>query len=398
MGKDSLIKSTGKKKTKSTKEEETKKKTAAKATAKPKKAAKPKAAKKAPSKTAKPKSAAAQPKTKTATAKAGAKKSAPPAKPKATTKKAPKATIPELLAKRFDPLPGAPKPKPAVAKKRIHKESPPVVSPSDPSEAARIRTLLLTQFSMAEIKAAAKPPEPETPEAAAPEPPESETPVAEDVEVAAVAADEPPIAPLAAVQQDAPEPTSSAVKYGIAAMVLLVLILLSISNTNSSKFYIYPKEGALEIWKGCFSPKDKKIFMVLPGVQLETEVKAVYSQSDVYPMIFDHYLEKADALLEVPGLPDFEGIKSRLYQAQPYAITSEMKNAVTRRLNAIERMTLLYKVDVAISKSTMESLDAAMRDLQKASGLVANPAQQQEIDQKREVVKQLQNEIQSMPE
>lgn len=378
MGKDSLTKSTSKKKTKSANEEKTKKKTITKAAAKPKKAAKPKA------------------------------------KPKAAAKKTKKATIPELLAKKFDPLPGAPKPKPADPEKKIFKASPSVVSTSDPAKAARIRALLMAKFSMAEVKAAAKPPEtnkseaaaktpePEKPEAAAAqtpapesEAPKGETPVVKGVATPAAPADEPPVISTTVVQEDAPEPISRAIKYGIAAMALLVLILLGLSNNNSSKYYIHPKEGALEIWKGRFSPKDKQFFMVLHGVQLDQDVKAVYSRSDVYPMIFDYFLEKADTLLEVPGLPDFEGIKGYLYQAQSYAITPEMKDKVNGRLNSIERMILLYKADVAISKNTKDSLKAALQNLQKASGLVANPTQQQEIDEKIEQVKKLQNELTS---
>ena len=425
MGKDSLIKSTSKKKTKTANEEETKKKTVKTAAAKPKKAAKPKTAKKSPAKTtktvaakttakktksaaAKPetKTAAAKPKAKTAAAKPSAKKSAAPAKPKvkpkAAAKKTKKATIPELLAKKFDWLPGSPEPKPAAPGKKIFPASPPVISTSDPAEAARIRTLLMAKFSMAEIKAAAKPPEPEKPAAAAaevpapePEAPQGETPAAKGVEAPAAPADEPPVISTTVVQEDAPEPISRAIKYGIAAMVLLVLILLGVSNNNSSKYYIHPTEGALEIWKGRFSPKDKQFFMVLHGVQLDQEVKAVYSRGDIYPMIFDYYLEKADTLLEVPGLPDFEGIKSYLYQARSYAITPEAKDKVKGRLNSIERMILLYRADVAISKNTEDSLKAALKHLQKASGLVATPTQKQEIDQKAELVKKLQNELKS---
>jgi hypothetical protein len=432
MGKDSLIKSTSKKKTKSANEEETKKKSVKNAAATPKKAAKPKKTKKSPAKTtkavaakttakktksaaAKPKAKpdAAKPKAKTAAAKPSAKKSAAPAKSKAKTKaaakKTKKATIPELLAKQFDSLPGAPKPKAAAAEKKIFETSPPVISTSDPTEAARIRTLLMTKFSMAKVKAAAKAPEPEKPkaaavtpepgkpEAAAPEAPEGETPAAKGVETPAAPADEPPVITTTVVQEDAPEPISRAIKYGIAAMALIVLLLLGISYNNSSKYYIHPKEGAIEIWKGRFSPKDRQFFMVLHGVQLDQEVKAIYSRNDVYPMVFDYYLEKADTLLEVPGLPDFEGIKGYLYQARSYAITPVTKDEVKGRLNSIERMILLYKADVAVSKNTEDSLKAALKDLQKASSLVANPTQQQEIDQKIELVKKLQNELKSMP-
>lgn len=428
MGKDSLIKSTSKKKTKSANEEETKKRTVTKAAAEPKKAAKPKTAKKSSAKTTKAvaakttakktTSAAAKPKAKTAAAKSSAKKNAAPAKPKAKStaaaQKTQKATIPELLAKKFDSLPGAPKPKPAAPEKKIFQASPPVIGTSDPTEAARIRALLMAKFSMADIKAAAKPPEPKKSEAAAktpepekpeavaaetpapePEAPKGETAPVKDVETPAAPADEPPDITTTVVQESAPEPISRAIKYGIAAMALLVLIVLGISNNNSSKYYLYPKEGALEIWKGRFSPKDKQFFMVLHGIQFDQDIKAVYSRDDVYPMIFDYYLEKADTLLEVPGLPDFEGMKGYLYQARSFAITPQMKDKVKGRLNSIQRMILLYKADVAISNNTEDSLKAALEHLRKASRLVATPTQQQEIDQKIELVKKLQDELTS---
>lgn len=418
MGKDSLIKSTSKKKTKSAKTEKTKKKTVKKSAAKQEKAAKPKTAKKSPAKSVKAVAAkTTAKKTKSAAAKTTAKKSAAPVKsnatPKTAAKKNKKATTPELLAKKFDSLPGAPKPKPAAFEKKIFEASPPVISTSDPSEAARIRALLMTKFSMADVMAAAKPPEPKKSEAAAktpepekpkavtpeppePEAPEGEPPAAKGVETPAAPADEPPDIPMTVVQEDAPEPISRAIKYGIAALALLVLLVLGISNNNSSKYYIYPKQGALEIWKGRFSPKDKRFVMVLHGVQLDQKAKAVYSRSDVYPMIFNYYLEKADTLLVVPGLPDFEGIKGYLYKARSYAITPATKDKVKGRIDSIERMILLYKADVAISKNTEDSLKAALKDLQKASGLVANPTQQQEIDHKIELVKKLQNKLKSV--
>ncbi len=400
MGKDSLIKSTSKKKTTSSKEEEAKKKTTTKAAAKPTAARKATAKKtKSTSSTPKTKSAAAKTKAKTVAAKPGVKKKAAAAKSKtkrpAAAKKPKKATIPELLAKKFDQLPGAPKPKPAAPPKVVFKESPPIISTSDPQEAARIRALLVTKFSMAEIKTAAQPPKAEKPEVSltdtpAPEPiAQVETPAAEAVETPVAPSDEPPVITTTALQEDTKEPMSRGVKYSIAAAVLLMLIVLGVSHNNSTKYYIQPKEGAIEIWKGRFSPKDRKFFMVLHGVQLDQEVKELYSQSEVFPIIFDYYLDKADTLLEVPGLPDFEGIKEYLHQAQSYVTTPEMRAKVAGRLNSIERMALLYKADVAISKNTEDSLRAALKHLKKASGLVANPNQQQEIDQKIELVKKL---------
>jgi hypothetical protein len=410
MGKDSLIKSTAKKKSTTKKEEESKKKSAKKASAASKKAVK-KTTKKTSAKTARTSAAkstskkterkAAKPKTKKSTA--AAKTTAKSTKT-AKTKKKP--AIAELISKRFEPLPGAPKPTPAPSRKATYSDSPPIIGTSDPKEAARIRALLQAKFSMADIKASAKPPAKKGPKAATetakPATPELEksepvSPSQEPPYKPPSPADETPII-TAPVSAEETEPMSRVIKIGIAGAVLLVFILLAVSQNNSSKFYIQPKEGALEIWKGRFSPKDKRFFMVLHGVQLERTPKAVYSRAEVFPMIFDYYLEKADMLLEVGGLPDFEGIKGYLYKAQSYAITPAMKDNVKGRLNSIERMILLYKADVSISKNTKASLAAALKALQKASSLVANPMQQQEIDQKIELVKKRQVELTSAGE
>jgi hypothetical protein len=407
MGKDSLIKSTTKKKAKTKKEEEAKKKTTKKAAAKPKKAAPRKTAPKTADKKAKAastKGASKKPakKAKSAKAKKTTKaKSTPKARP-AAAKKTKKATIKELIAKKFKPLPGAPKPKAAVTRTVTVSSSPPIISASDPKEAARIRALLSAKYNMAEIKASAKPPEVKqaaatpTTEAPAPEPTISPTePADESKEIPASKKEDTPVITTSLPQEDAPEPISQTIKYGIAGTLLIILLILGVSQNNSTKYYIQSKEGALEIWKGRFSPKDKKFYMVLHGTELKQDPKEIYSRSEVYPMIFDYYLTKADTLLDVPGLPDFEGIKNYLFQAKSYVVTPEMKDKVKGRLNAIERMILLYKADVGISKGTKESLRAAMKDLKKASAMVANPAQKQEIDQKIELVNKLKADLKS---
>ena len=408
MGKDSLIKSTTKKKAKTKKEEEAKKKNTTKAAAKPKKAAPRKTAPKTAVKTAKAasaKGASKKPvkKAKRTTAKPKAAKAKKTTKAKSTlktgsaaTKKTKKVTIKALIAKKFEPLPGAAKPKATVTRTASVPSSPPKISASDPKEVARIRALLSAKYNMAEIKASAKPPEVKqevaapTPEAPAPEPTKPPTePAAESKEIPASEKEDTPLIPTSLPPEDAPEPISQTIKYSIAGALLIILLILGVSQNNSTKYYIQPKEGALEIWKGRFSPKDKKFFMVLHGIELKQEPKEIYTRSEVHPMIFDYYLNKADTLLDVPGLPDFEGIKNYLFQAQSYVVTPEMKDKVTGRLNAIERMILLYKADVAISKGTKDTLKAAMKDLRKASAMVANPAQQQEIDQKIELVNKL---------
>ena len=407
MGKDSLIKSTSKKKagTKKGKTKTAKKPAAQSAPAKKKAAQKPAAKttkKTAPKKTAPIKAALNSTQKATAANAASAKTKPAPKKP-APPKPVKTLTVKELIFQKFEPLqPDAPL-VPAPERTVMPASAPPIVSSSNPDEAKRLHELLLRQFSMAEVKAAAKEPQP-VPESKAaekasePEPvvkpptaasePAAQSPAAAEPAKTKPAEDSAYITMETAEEKPASDPVTRAAKIGVAVAAVVVFLLLSISYNNSAKYYIYPKENAIEIWKGRFSPKDTMFYMVLHGVELDEPAAAVYSSAEVFPLIFGYYLDKADTLLEVPGLPDFEGIKGYLHQAEAYVVTGDMKTAVTSRLNNIERMTLLYKAEVAISRGTVDSLQSGIKLLKDADAIAASDIQSQEILQKIEAARE----------
>ena len=301
MGKNSLIQSTTKGK-KSAAKKKTAKKAAAKAKAAPKKkvAAKAKAA-------PKPKAAA---------------KPAP--KPKAAVKAAPApekkpVSVKDLLKKKF-PVWKPEKLYTVGPDKADLKDvaAPPFVSGSE-EEQKRIKELLLKKFDLAEIKAAG--------EKVATEKAAGEKVATE--KVAAEKAAEPDVS----VSYEPPDsgdtipadPMDKAMKYGVAAFVLLIALIVGSSMINQGKYYIQSTDGALKIFQGSFAPMGEKLLISLPGVQAPEKAKDVYSKTDVYPLIFNYYVEKADTLLKVPGLPDFEGIKKYINKARPYAIDSRIQ-------------------------------------------------------------------------
>lgn len=397
MGKNSLIKSTSKKKSQTKKEEtETKKQPAKKAVAKASKPAKPKT--KAPAKKAK------------AAAPARKAKASPAAKPAATKK----VSLKDLIFKKFDsqqPPKAAPKKEPKAALR----QAPPIIASTDPQETARLRNLLFKHFSMEDIKATAKAApvkpaaspkaaaEPEAPPkpAAAPKPAAESRPPETAKAPEAVkkpAAPKPSPAPEKEVKVEVlsdtpmpssgPDPVQKALKYGIAGFALLLLLIIGASYQNSAKYYLQSKDDAIEIWHGRFSPQGKALFFVLHGKQLAESPQADYTRKDVYSMIFNYYMEKADALLDVSGLPNYEGIRDYLHKAQKYVISAQMGKAVKSRLANIQRMTLLYKADVALSKGTAEALDGAEQYLKEASRLTTDAAQAELIKQKMAAVQQ----------
>jgi hypothetical protein len=155
---------------------------------------------------------------------------------------------------------------------------------------------------------------------------------------------------------------------------------------NKTKYYMDAKQGALEIRQGRFAPMGEELLMTLPGVQLPETIKDVYSKKDVFPVIFNYYVEKADTLLEVPGMPDFEGIKSYLNKALSYAVTSASIEAANNRLINIELMIFFYKADVSAGKATLSGLKDAKHYLDQAAALSINDLQADMINQKIDAV------------
>ena len=337
MGKNSLLKSTAK----------TKKKTKAKAAAKAKAAPKTKAVTKAK----------AAPKAKAATkvkAAAKAKKPAPKTRKKRVSMK-------ELIHKKFDTW----KPDKLYTLTPDEKylkgfAAPPFASGSE-DEIRRIKQLLLKKFDLTEIKAAAE-------KAAVEKAPEPEVSVSY----------EPPVDTDTTVS----DPMEKATKYLVAAVVVLVALIIGSSMINKTKYYINTNEGALEIRQGSFAPMGEELLITLPGVQLPETIKDVYLKKDVFPIVFNYYVEKADTLLEVSGIPDFEGIKNYLNRALSYAVTSASTEAAYNRLNNIKLMILLYKADVAAGKVTVSDFKNAKRYLNEAEGLSTDDLQADMINQK----------------
>ncbi len=368
MGKESLLKSTSKKtKSASTKKDEEKKVEKKTATTK-KTTAKAKAAPKAKAPTKVKKTTAVR-----------AKKAAPRPKKKKVSAK-------DLIHKKFDIW----KPEKIFTVSPDEKYlkdfvAPPFVSGSE-EETRRIKEILFKKFDSAEIKAAA---EKTAAEKAAAEKAADERAAAEkaaDERAAAEKTAEPDVS-VTYVPPDyddtiSPDPSKKVVKYLIAAFVVLVTLIIHTSVQNMNNYYLSATHGALEILQGKFSPMGKELLLSLPGAQPPIKIKDVYSKTEVFPIIFDYYVEKADMLLEVSGMPDFKGVKKYLNRALSYATSDTPIEAAYARLNNIELMILLYKADVAASKATISDLKDAKVYLTLTSKLDLDEPQAEMIKQK----------------
>jgi colicin import membrane protein len=167
-----------------------------------------------------------------------------------------------------------------------------------------------------------------------------------------------------------------------ACFAAVLILIIGVSFSNMGNFEIKDHNGIIEIWKGRFAPIGSQKMMVLEGMTVTEEMLGASSRKDAYTLIFKSYIEKADALLETPGMPDYEAIRSRLNEAKSYAVTAELKSLVTTRLHKIEMITLLYKADILVGKGTLPNLKTAKKYLDKAARLKLGPSDESLVNQR----------------
>ena len=172
-------------------------------------------------------------------------------------------------------------------------------------------------------------------------------------------------------------------------LIILMGLVIRVSYHNTAKYYLKPAAGAVEIWQGTFSPGEKKRILIMPGVQMPAKTKAIYTKEDVFPLAFKFYVSKADALMEVPGMPDFVGIKSYLKRALSFATTDDLRQAARGRIDQIDRLILLYKADVAAIKGTRSGFETALGYLDQASRLNPDEIETELIQKKKDSIREL---------
>jgi hypothetical protein len=185
------------------------------------------------------------------------------------------------------------------------------------------------------------------------------------------------------------DPFKKIIIFAFIVLILLIALLVYTSHLNTKKYFLRTSEGALEVWKGTFSPAGKTRLVIMPGVKPLESIKPVYSRVEVYPLICIYYIDKSDALIHVPGMPDFIGIKTYLNRALIYATTQEHRQNAMARLNRIERMTLFYKADVAAGRGSTAGLETALGFLDKAADLSPDEIEAELIEKKKEAVLEL---------
>jgi len=140
----------------------------------------------------------------------------------------------------------------------------------------------------------------------------------------------------------------------------------------------------VEIWRGTFAPMGKTRLMILPGVQMPQEQKEVYAWQDAYRLMYQYYIDKADAILEVPGVPDTAALSQNLEKAIAYAPNRGLLDAARARMVGIRVQTLVHKAQAALNRDTVESATAAVGFLKEAAQYDMSAAEADMVQRKIE--------------
>jgi len=300
--------------------------------------------------------------------KEGPAKKAPAKKAPAAEKK--KVTLKDLLFKQF--VLGKTAAKPIKVEKKAVKipEAPAFVSGYGKDETEKIRALLFKAFDLQ-----AKAPGKKTQDIAVRPTP---IPMSPDV---------PPYEPPAPSAVSAETGSmSKAMRMGLCALGLLIAIIVGTSFSNRSKFYLKEVDNSVEVWRGKFAPAGTELVFKLDGVTAPNPLRESYTQKEISPILFGFFLDKADAVLNVPAGPDIPKMKESLRQAATFAPSVELQSQVQRRLKGVDFIIAFHKADVALSKGTMPDLRVAKASLSRAYSSATTDSQRELVEKTHMVV------------
>ena len=215
----------------------------------------------------------------------------------------------------------------------------------------------------------------------------------------AAAASEPQVSVTYADAKDAPpsapvDNTGRWAMMGLAGgIALLFVLIIGASLSNSSKYYLESTPQGLEIHQGKFAPLGTRQVLFLPGVAGPEAPAPVYRRAEVMPFAVRYFLTQADARLAEATVPDFQQAKEPLEKALGYATTRDEKLLIQARLNAIDRALLIYKAQISAARQTLDGYDEAIGAYREALRLAEDDADIQAIETRIAAVEKARDDL-----
>jgi chemotaxis protein histidine kinase CheA len=167
---------------------------------------------------------------------------------------------------------------------------------------------------------------------------------------------------------------SPALLAGVVLALFLLGSLLAASSGNAGRFYYVKTRDAWVLKQGLFAPTGSKTVAALPGLALEGPRLQEMNISQAYGIARDYWLARAEeAAKPVDGAVDYGKVREYLGNALPYALTNEGRNEIHGRLNRVEYERALGEAVQVTTTRAKESLAWAEELLLKAQGYAATP-------------------------
>ena len=177
----------------------------------------------------------------------------------------------------------------------------------------------------------------------------------------------PPIPP----QKKGSDPMERSMKFLAACAIILFAIIVGVSFSNASKYYLKSTDDGLEIWKGSFAPMGDERVVRLRGVAAPASMQGVYEKEQVMPIAFNYYMDKAEDVLYEEGVADQEKVRGYIDKALHYADAQNAKRAFAMQKN-LRILSLMTMADVAATKGTPEGYEKAVGYLEQAAAIDRN--------------------------
>ncbi len=160
----------------------------------------------------------------------------------------------------------------------------------------------------------------------------------------------------------------STVKFFTGCLVVVFMFIIWASFSNASKYYVEGVDDGIEIWKGNFAPMGSDPLIRLPGASAPDLLKGAYTAEEVLPLAAEYYLARAEAALNVPGMPDYAEVNAYLQEAIRYGNREEVRQAMAR-MKDLRIIIFMNKADIKAAWGTEEGLQEAIGLLEQAAEL-----------------------------
>ncbi|MBF0211613.1 MAG: hypothetical protein HQK68_12095, partial [Desulfamplus sp.] len=148
----------------------------------------------------------------------------------------------------------------------------------------------------------------------------------------------------------------TAIKIAIICFFILAAIILKASFDNSNSYYLCDTSRGLDIWQGDFSPMSKSKIASLEGLDIPDAMKQPYKKEEVFPIPFNYYLDKADAIINA-GYPfDFDKINSYIDKASEFISKPEDKFIIEEYIQNIKAAQgFVQNANISIPSRVLEN-------------------------------------------